>query len=470
MTTTTLIIDNDPAFASSLVRLVKREGFRAEVAFSGDDALNRISEIQPDLVIVDLGLPGMDGVDFIVRLKKLEPHAVVIALCGSATVESAVATMHAGAFDFLTKSAELEEIQFKLLKAIEVADLRKKVQFFTDRERAQKTVEMVGESPMIKEVYARIQEIAKTSSDTTVLILGETGSGKELVARAIHNMSDRGDKPMVSVNCTAVPDNLLESEFFGYEKGAFTSADRSKPGLVEVARSGTLFLDEIGDLNLNLQGKLLRLIEERRYKRVGGIQDLEADVRFIAATNRNLEQMAGESLFREDLLYRLNVFQIVLPPLRERGEDILSLARHFIQQFNVQFNKEVVDLDHEAKEALMAYPFPGNVRQLRNFIEQAMILARGKLLTVDRFQGLRPKTSSGNKKITYSGLLSTDIPLDQKLAEVREQEKKLQQVEKEIINTALEQVKGNKSQAANLLGISRYALQRRLRRLNPTPQ
>ena len=458
MTATTLIIDDDPAYARSLVRLVKREGFTAEVAYSGEEALERVGQMQPDLVIVDLALPGMDGVEVLRHLRKAEPHAVCIAVSGTATVESAVAAMHAGAFDFLTKTSELEEIRFKLRKALEVAELRQKVQFFVDRERKQHTARMVGESPVMKEVYTRVQEIAATP-DTTVLVLGETGTGKELVARAVHDLSERKERTLVAVNCTAVPDNLLESEFFGHEKGAFTGASRTKQGLVELARGGTLFLDEIGDLDLGLQGKLLRLIEERRFKRVGGVTDMEADVRFIAATNRDLETMVEQGRFREDLLYRLNVFQIVLPPLRDRGRDVLLLAQHFIQQFNQQMGKEVLGIDPEAEEALLSYPFPGNIRQLRNIIEQAMIQARASWLMLDRFQGLGPSTRQ------RKGALNNNQTLDLRLAEVRRQEEELWRTEREIIEKALAQAGGNKSQAAQLLGISRYALQRRLKRM-----
>ena len=457
VTATTLIIDDDPAYARSLVRLVKREGFSAEVAYSGEEALERVAELRPDLAIVDLALPGMDGVEVLKRLRGEEPDCVCIAVSGTATVESAVAAMHAGAFDFLTKTSELEEISFKLRKALEVAELRRKVQFFVDRERRQHAGRMVGESPTMKEVYARVQEIAATP-DTTVLILGETGTGKDLVARAIHDLSERKEKPMVSVNCTAVPGNLLESEFFGHEKGAFTSALRTKQGLVELAHGGTLFLDEIGDLDLSLQGKLLRLIEERRFKRVGGVTDMEADVRFIAATNRALEVMVEEGRFREDLLYRLNVFPIELPPLRGRGEDVLLLAQHFIHQLNQQMGKNVEGLASEAKAALLAYTFPGNVRQLRNMLEQAMILERGKWITVDRFPGIKPARARRSQEIK-------GLPLDRQLAEVRVREEELWRLEREIIEQALTDSKGNKTNAAQILGISRFALQRRLKRM-----
>jgi two-component system response regulator AtoC len=257
----------------------------------------------------------------------------------------------------------------------------------------------------------------------------------------------------------------MESEFFGHEKGAFTSADRSKQGLVELAREGTLFLDEIGDLDLSLQGKLLRLIEERRFKRVGGVRDIEADVRFIAATNRDLEEMSEEGKFREDLLYRLNVFQINLPPLRARDGDILLIARYFIQQFSVQMNKEVLGLDSEASQALLRYAFPGNVRQLRNMVEQAMILAQGKDLKVEHFPGVKRTPSNPEHRALSSIQRSKDLPLDQRLLEIRKQEQLLIEMEGEIINDALTQSNGNKTKAAQLLDISRYALQRRLRRM-----
>jgi two-component system response regulator AtoC len=282
---------------------------------------------------------------------------------------------------------------------------------------------------------------------------------------------------MVSVNCTAVPGPLLESEFFGHERGAFTGADRTKQGLVELAGDGSLFLDEIGDLDLGLQGKLLRLIEERRFKRIGGNHEIRANVRFIAATNRDLRAMVAADRFREDLLYRLDVYQIQLPPLRERDGDVPLLARHFIQQFNVQMKKEVEDLGEDAAAALVRYDFPGNVRQLRNLVEQAMITAHGRWLTLDRFQGLQ---LSGHESVTRSGRdagagaglqhepagAAADGPLDQQLAAVRATEQELWEREVAIIQEALARSDGKKSQAAELLGISRFALQRRLRRMN----
>jgi two-component system response regulator AtoC len=401
--------------------------------------------------------------DILRRLKEKEPHAVYVVISSHATVESAVAAMHAGAFDFIARSSQPEEIQFKLRKCLEVSDLRRSIQLFRAQEQREHSGEMLGESVAMQEVFTQIRDIATTRA-TTVLILGETGTGKELVARAIHRLSERRDKPLISVNCTAMPSNLMESEFFGYERGAFTGADRSKKGLLELADGGSLFLDEIGDLDLSLQGKLLRVIEERRFKRVGGVRDIDTDVRFMAATNRNLETMTDSGRFRLDLLYRLNVFQIVLPSLRERNGDILLLANHFIQKFNLQFNKQIKGLDEETKIAFLHYAFPGNVRQLRNLIEQAMIQAHGDWLTIKLFRDLSIPSGSKLSASSNNENLLDNTPFNQLLAEVYRREKLLWQEERVIIERALAQANGNKTQAAKLLGISRYALQRRLRR------
>jgi DNA-binding NtrC family response regulator len=494
MPASALIIDDDPGYAASLARLVRREGYEVEVAFSGEEALERIQEFQPDLVLVDMALPGMDGVEVLHHLREREPLAVCIVVSGHESVERAVASVQAGAFDYISKSSPLEEIRLKLSKALEVASLRQELKFYQERELERNAFQMIGESRVMREVFKQIDEIAATP-DTTVLILGETGTGKELVARAIHDRSERRDRPLVSVNCTAIPDNLAESEFFGHERGAFTGADRLKRGLVETSEGGSLFLDEVGDLDQALQGKLLRVIEERRFTRVGGTRELSADVRFIAATNRDLVQMAAEGHFREDLLYRLNVYQIRLPALRERGRDCLLLAQHFVQQFNLQLNKQVKGLDESAEAFLRAHHLPGNVRQLRNLVEQAMIHCRGDWLTRRLFRAstsqneprdrrpppapppaVRPAakpvprpppapTPSPTRGRIVRGTHSA-VSLADQLSMLQVQQDLLWSQEQEIIRRALQEVGGNKSKAAEILNISRYALHRRLRRMS----
>jgi two-component system, NtrC family, response regulator AtoC len=462
MKNTVLIIEDDQHFASALSRLMRRLGFGSEWAASGEDGLKRFDEIQPDLILLDLGLPGMDGVETTRQIHARNPIAVCIVITGQATLEAAVSAMQAGAFDFISKAADINEIQFRILKAIEVSNLRQHVRYLTEQEPGPR--ELTGESKAMQLVFQKIREIAKTPF-SSVLIAGETGTGKELVARAIHRLSDRADRPLVTVNCAAVPENLLESEFFGHERGAFTGAEKLKKGLFELAHGGLLFLDEVGELDLRLQAKLLRAIEQRRFMRVGGNVDIEVDTRIIAATNQDLEALVKRGAFRQDLYYRLNVFLIPLPPLRERESDVLLLAASFIREFNRQFGKQVTGLDEAAALAIRGYAFPGNVRQLRNAIEQAMILAKGMVLTVDQFPVLGkpvcPVAPADGKAIEISDAL----PLPEQLEALRRQEASLLEVERKIIHQALSACRGNKTKAAVLLKISRYALRRRIQRI-----
>jgi len=480
-----LIIDDDPIFAASMARLIKVEDYIVDVAHSGEEALERIPDILPDLALIDMSLPGINGIEVLNQIRQRAPMVVSIMVSAYSAVDQVVAAIQAGAFDYITKTSNPEEIRFRVCKALEMAALQEKVSYLEGREREEGRFQMVGKSLPIQKVFSQIKEIS-ASPDTTVLILGETGTGKELVARAIHDQSAREARLLVPVNCTAIPANLMESEFFGHERGAFTGAERMKKGLVEQASGGTLFLDEIGDLSMDLQGKLLRVIEQRSFNRVGGVKELEVDVRFIAATNKDLSKLVAVDRFREDLLYRLNVFVIQIPPLRQRDHDIILLANHFIKQLNPQLNKDIHFMAPEVESALLEYPFPGNVRELRNMIEQTMILTRGKVLILDLFRSLKqpqrtffpaeppqppraPQMEAGGRELRspWHGKTSEirGTPAE-RLTEVRRQEGALWRKEKQIIQQALDQVGGNKSQAAKLLGISRYALLRRLRRMD----
>jgi DNA-binding NtrC family response regulator len=459
-----LIVDDDSMYASSLARNLKQEGFSPVTAATGERGLDLFAETDPVLVLVDLDLPGINGIEVIKRIKERDPNTICIVISGWASAENSTAAIRAGASEIIDKTASLPEIQFRVKKALDLAHLERWVQYLKDRETALQGI--IGESPAMMKVKRRIEEVAAAPS-STVLIVGETGTGKELVARAVHRLSARRDQPLVPVNCAAIPENLLESEFFGYERGAFTGAQRTQAGLFETARGGSLFLDEVGELDLRLQAKLLRVIEERRVRRVGGTREVEVDVRLIAATNRELLNLVQEGRFREDLLYRLNVFQIDVPPLRDCGEDALLLARHFLQDFSRQLKKQVDVLDPAAEREIREHRFPGNVRQLRNLIEQAVILASGERLTVDLLRGLHPSSSS---------MLPMDItsipvpaignaPLHEMMNALQDKERELENLEKEIIRRAVESAEGNKTKAAELLHMSRYALQRRIRRL-----
>jgi DNA-binding NtrC family response regulator len=463
MALNTLIIEDDAAYASILARIVTQEGFQPFVAGTGEEGLDLLAEAQPALALVDIGLPGIDGVEVIRTIIEREPGIVCIVVSGLTTVENSVAAMRAGAFDIIQKTSDIPDIQLRLSKAVDMANLRRQVRYLKEREPG--LDEIIGDSPAMQRVKAQIKEVAAAPT-ATVLIVGETGTGKELVARAIHRLSLRRDNPLVSVNCAAIPENLLESEFFGHERGAFTGADKTKLGLFEEAHRGSLFLDEIGELDLKLQAKLLRVVDDQRFKRVGGTGEIKVDVRLIAATNRSLEQMSAEGNFREDLLYRLNVFQVNVPPLRKRGSDTVSLTHHFMRDFSRQLGKKVTILDHYAEKTLLEHPFPGNVRQLRNLIEQAVILAKGQHLTVDLLRGIQPLTASmmpgplGKSDPGVDGM-----PLDSQLERLEERREEMKTLEKQIIERALSESKGNKTKAAELLGLSRYALQRRMRRL-----
>jgi DNA-binding NtrC family response regulator len=464
MSASTLIVEDDSAYARVLSRIVREEGFLPTVAETGEEGLELLGEVQPALVLADIGLPGIDGVDVIQAICEREPGAVCIVVSGLVTVQNAVAAMRAGAFDIIEKTADIAEVQLRLRRAMDMANLRRQVAYLQERERS--FGEIVGSSEVMLRVRERIEEVAAAPS-STVLIVGETGTGKELVARAVHRLSSRRAKPMITVNCAAIPDNLLESEFFGHERGAFTGADRSKPGLFETAHGGTLFLDEIGELDQRLQAKLLRVLEERCFKRVGGVKEIKIDVRLIAATNKNLEQLAADGAFREDLLYRLNVFQIDVPPLRKRGNDVLLLARHFMKDFGGQLGKRVNVIEEGAVEALLTHPFPGNVRQLRNLVEQALILAKDDRLRPDLISG--PSTPAFSVAPPPAGSTvepdSNGRPLPELMNNLDRRKRDLVEFERRIVERAIDEAEGNKTRAAELLGISRYALTRSMRRL-----
>ena len=457
-----LVVDDDVLYARSLTRIASSAGMEASMVHSAEHALKVVEEDPPDLAFIDVGLPGMSGIQLVENLTSGDQPVNCIMVSGQTTFQAAVDAMRAGALDFIPKASEVPEIQFRMSKAVEVLRLRNHLEYL--QSAAPGVDQIIGGSILMRHVTEQISDVARTPS-STVLILGETGTGKELVAKAIHKQSARRDKPFISVNCSAVPEQLVESEFFGHERGAFTGADRTRRGLVELADQGSFFLDEIGEMDQRLQAKLLRLIEERSYKRVGGSRDLEVDVRFIAATNRDLPNLTTEGRFREDLLYRLNVFQIRLPPLRERGQDILQLTEHFIQTFNRELRKQVRGIDDAVENALLEYPFPGNVRQLRNIIEQAMIRVRGDLLTLELFAGLeerQPTASSHGHDITAPAGSNGKINGDARWSDL---ERHQRMAARDMLKGALEQAGGNKSQAARTLGISRYALLRRLRQL-----
>ncbi len=441
-----LIIEDDEVQAQLMADFLKRRGYRVWTARTGEEGLRVFQRYRPDAVLLDQRLPGLQGIGVLQELRRRWPHVPVIMITAFGEVAQAVEAIKAGAFHYLTKPVDLQEVDLLLQRALEHGTLVRENQALQAalRQTLPKTP-LVYTSAAMQEVMSLVSRVAAT--DATVLITGETGTGKELVARVIHHLSPRREAPFVAVNVAALPDTLVEAELFGYEKGAFTGADRRRIGRLEAAHRGTLFLDEVGELPPPVQVKLLRFLQERTIERLGSNESLELDVRVVAATNRDLEALVREGKFREDLFYRLNVVRIHLPPLRERRQDILPLARHFLREYARKHGKPVEDFTREAVDALLAYEFPGNVRELQNLVERAVILARGPwILRQDLGLPQAPSTSID---------LSAGSTLDEQLANV----------ERRLILEALEQAGGVQAKAARLLGLSERALRYRMERL-----
>lgn len=435
---TILIVDDEEGIRDSM-RMLLKDQYRLVFSGSGKEALKLFRSESPDLVLLDIRLPDLDGLEVLSRMKDLDPQVEVIMLTALNTVNYAVSAMKAGAYDYLTKPFDIENIQSVIEKVLEKNSLKKQNLYLREEiEKKFSFEKIVGRSKPIKEIFALISQVAK--SDSTVLIFGESGTGKELVARAIHNLSKRKEKLFVPVNCAAIPENLLESELFGHERGAFTGAFDRKPGKFEIADGGTLFLDEVGSLPLPMQGKLLRALQEKEIERVGGTKALPVDARIISATNTDL----GKDKFREDLFFRLNVIPIKVPPLRERREDIRLLMEHFLGIFNREFGKKIKGFTKGAEVALINYRWPGNVRELQNLIERLVVLQNEGFISEEH---LPREVSSGEGETPVSSEFSD---LDLKQASMK--------FEASFIKKALQKAGGNKGQAAKLLGIHRNTL------------
>ncbi len=373
---TILIVDDEEFIRLSLSQILSEEKYNVILNDSGTAALKTIKEEEIDLVLLDLNLPDMSGLNILKQLKAVQPGILTIIMTGFASVESAVEAIKLGAYDYIKKPFKADAIKLITRLALETQSLKKTVSELQGEKYKGKGIEgIVGESTKINNVKNQIVEFAKHDSET-VLITGLSGTGKELVASALHNLSNRRDKEFVELNCASIPENLLESELFGYEKGAFTDAKSSKAGLMERADGGTLFLDEIGEMSSLLQAKLLRVIENKKFMRLGSTKEITSDIRIIAATNKNLKDAITEKNFREDLYYRLNVLRIEMPSLKERGQDIILLANHFLEIFRKKFNKEIAGFSDEAKNLLIKYDWPGNIRELKNIVERICILQK----------------------------------------------------------------------------------------------
>jgi len=434
---------------------LEEDGFLVETLGSGEEAIERLEAIQPNLVLLDLRLPGVDGTQVLEAVRKRNDDTLVIIMTAYGDTQTTVEVIKRGADNFINKPFELDELKRLIYKALESQKKQREFEYLKyQQRRLQRSCDLVGESPKIKAIYDKIDLLAQT--DCTVLIQGESGTGKELAAGAIHYRSRRSKAHFMEINCASLPESLLESELFGFEKGAFTDAKHRKKGLFELADGGTIFLDEIGEIPLSIQSKLLRFLEKKRFKRLGGGEDLKVDARIVAATNRDLNKAISEGAFREDLYYRLNVVTLHLPPLRERREDIVLLAEYFLDEFCREMGRGRLSFANEVAEMLPTLPWRGNVRELRNVVERAVIFAKGDTITRDLLpQEVRNTPPEKLTDFVQAMGETQGLHIGDALA----------RVEKEIIEDALRQTNGNMSRAATLLGISRFSLIRRIDRL-----
>ncbi|HYJ45756.1 MAG TPA: sigma-54 dependent transcriptional regulator [Pyrinomonadaceae bacterium] len=456
-----LVVDDEQTIRWSFVEALRTWGYTPLEAGTVAEAISKFESERPAAILLDIDLPDGSGLDALTEIKATQPDAVVIMVTGNVDVENTIQALRGGAYDFIGKPASMEELRVTIRNGIEAHELRREVgQVRTERVRQWNFDQIIGRSHAVRDMLELARKVAE-SEVSSVLLQGESGTGKDLVAKAIHYASRRADNPFVAINCAAIPANLIESELFGYEKGAFTDAKARKEGMFEQAEGGTLFLDEIGELELNLQAKLLRILEEGSFRRVGGLKDLPLDVRVIAASNRNLKVESETGRFRLDLFYRLSVILIDIPPLRERGDDVLLLARHYIETFNqrLRLGKQIKGLSPEVTAAFRHYGWPGNVRELRNVIERAMILEDEEIITMKYLpRDVAAGSSQQSADAAQPGSPSSAFLLPAEGIS-------LDEVEMSLVRQALEQSGGNQTRAGELLGISRDQLRYRLKKL-----
>ncbi len=447
-----LVVDDEHLIRWSLEQNLKKQGYEVTTAGSGEDALRLLQEESPELLLLDVQLPGMNGMEVLEKVKELDEEVIVIMVTALGVLETAVKAMRLGAYDYINKPFNLDELAIVIKKALETQELKREVAQLRSIQPKKFSIDgIIGESDDLMHVLNMIRKIAQSDAGT-VLVSGESGTGKELVAKAVHYESVRADRPFMAINCAAVPETLLESELMGHEKGAFTDAKSQKKGLFEMANGGTVFLDEIGDMPMGIQAKLLRVLEDRAFRRVGGTKDIHVDVRIVSATNKDLLAAIEDKSFRNDLYYRLQVIPIYLSPLRERRQDILVLARHFIESFNKEFGKSVQGISKDAENFLFEYDWPGNVRELRNVIERAIILENDEIIQLSHLPRELVSRSGG---AGGSGPLEFNLPpegID------------IEDVERELIRQALDVAEGNQSKAAKKLNLGIDAFRYRMKK------
>jgi len=455
-----LVVDDEQSMRIFLTKILLQENYSVVTASSGAEAVNRVSCDEPDIILLDLRLPDMDGMTVLEKVKKVLPAIPVIIITAHGGVQSAVEAMKKGSYHYLTKPFKVDELLIMIEMALERETLRREVSHFRKQHRKNhKTDYIVGNSAAMGKVHEMVDRITESDA-TNVLIYGESGTGKQLIANAIHYKSGRAGKPFVEVNCASIPETLMESELFGFERGAFTDAREKKSGLLEEAEGGTFFFDEIGDMSLHLQAKLLKFLDTKTFRRVGGTKEIHVDIRIIAATNQDIHAAVEQKVFRGDLYYRLNVATLLLPPLRERKEDIPLLAEYLMKQSNQKLGKKLDAISPEALEMLMQYDWPGNVRELENVIERASILCGdGTIHTRHLPMNLMQRGPRGAGGLAGDPLQIDGISIDNG----RSMKEIVQSVERKLIGESLERCGGNQVRAAKLLGVTRDILRYRMK-------
>ncbi|HTU34085.1 MAG TPA: sigma-54 dependent transcriptional regulator [Candidatus Acidoferrum sp.] len=454
-----LLVEDKPELRAMLRKALERAGYSVDEAPDGNSAIDKVRSRRYQVVLTDLKLPGNSGLDVLNEARRAEPTLPVILVTAYGSVEEAVRAMKEGAFDFIQKPVDLDHLRLLLERAAKQQELlRENLLLREEYATRYGFPRIVGEAPSMKEASGMAQRVAAT--DSTVLLLGESGTGKELFARAIHHLSARAAAPFVALNCAAIPEGLVENELFGHERGAYTGAGARKVGKIEIAHRGTLFLDEIGELPLAIQGKLLRVLEEKKFERVGGTQQIEVNVRILTATNKDLRAAIESKTFREDLYFRISAVPLTIPPLRERGDDVLLLSEHFLERFRREFRKPSLWLSEDARTRLLTYSWPGNVRELQNTIERAAILASGTEIDAAALQLPTPKPSVTELPM---GMLDEQFLWDGPLEDVSQ--RAVAHVERFKISNALRESKWNKTRAAEKLGVSYKTLLNKIRAL-----